>query len=220
MGHITKARTAFCTTAAALALIVGATPALATNPAGVAGLGSATVVKNGVADTVPPLAVCAVDGQTSASSPGDTATGVKFGPGSSTCTTTVVDPVNSTTSTKSEATGGQFELSGLVLLGGPRVKINTYKVTCTATHTGTTVGWTFSGLSGLTGVPSPVPVNYQRELKSLLGVTLATITFNEVVLPSPNDGSIALNMAHVRFLPPSGVSGDVVVGATACSPTP
>jgi hypothetical protein len=47
---------------------------------------------------------------------------------------------------------------------------------------------------------------------------LAEITFGEYILPNPADGSIALNTLHIRFKPASHITGDIVLGATACTP--
>ncbi|MGQ0838503.1 hypothetical protein [Actinokineospora sp.] len=220
MAHIRGARIGFCAVAAAAGLLVGATPALAANPPGVAALGSASFVKGGVTTNVPMAAQCTVDGTTTATSTGITAAGVKFGGGRSTCATTVVDPDTETTTTKSESLGERFELSALVSAGGPRLRIAGYRVTCAATQGGTNASWSFTGLTGIPALPTPLPANYVHQLKKSNGTVLATATFNELTLPVPNDGSIALAMLHIRFLPASGVAGEVIVGATACSPTP
>ncbi|HVK25834.1 MAG TPA: hypothetical protein VM677_31130 [Actinokineospora sp.] len=220
MGNIRAARVGFCAAVAAVGLVVSATPALATNPAGVAALGSAQFTKAGVVSSVPTLAQCAVDGTATVSSGVVTQSGVKFGGGTSTCSTTVVDPETDATTTKSESLGSQFELSALVTAGGPRVKISSYRVTCNATQTGTSASWSYSGLTGLTGLPNPMPRDYVKEIKRTNGTLLATAKFNEVTLPVPNDGSIALTMLRITFAPGSAITGEVVVGATACSPTP
>jgi hypothetical protein len=223
MGYIraksTVGRLGFCAAVAALGLVAGATPALATNPAGVASLGSADFVKGGVASTVPTQAPCAVDGQTSASSGLVTANGVRFGGGTSTCTTTVVDPANDVTTTKSETIGRTFELSALVSAGGPRIKISSWRATCEATQTGTNAGWSYSGMTGLTGLPNPMPRDYVRDITRPNGTVLATATFNSIQLPDPNDGSISLTMLRIQFKEGSGITGQVVLGSAACSPT-
>ncbi|GAA2972916.1 hypothetical protein [Actinokineospora diospyrosa] len=219
MRHITKARIAITAAAALTALVAVGTPAsaAATSP-GTASVGSATYARLGIPVTVAPVAQCAVTGPTTATSGTVSASGVRFGGGNSSCTTRVVDADAGLTETKSEATGTNFELSALVLLGGPRLKIGTWKVSCVGDNDGSTAGWSFGGLTGLTALPNPLPTNYVRELKGALNETLATVTFKEVTTPS--DGSITLNVAHIRFLPPSGYTGDVIVGSTACSPTP
>ncbi|MBC6451409.1 hypothetical protein [Actinokineospora xionganensis] len=220
MGHIRATRLGFCAAVAAVGLVAGATPALASNPAGVAALGSAQFVKAGVTTSVPTLAQCAVDGQTTVTTPGVTASGVRWGTATSTCTTTVVDPDNDVTTTKSEALGGTFELSALVSAGGPRVKLTSYRVTCNATQGGTSASWSFAGMTGITGLPNPMPRGHVKNITKTGGTVLATATFNEITLPDPNDGSIALTMMRITFLPASGITGEVVVGRTACSPTP
>ncbi|GAA4539796.1 hypothetical protein [Amycolatopsis samaneae] len=199
-------------------LAAGTLPAHAQNPAGVASLGSAGFTKAGTTSTIPALAPCAVEGPTSASSGLVTKPGVSFGGGTSSCTTTVTDPANDVTTTTSKATGTNFELSALVSLGGPRIRIRNYEVTCTATQTQTNANWTFGGLSGITGLPSPMPANYTKPLTKSGGTVLANAVFNTQTLPG--DGSISLTMLRIEFTPESGISGSVTVGSTACSPTP
>ncbi|XVV05009.1 hypothetical protein ACQPW3_06285 [Actinosynnema sp. CA-248983] len=206
--------------AAALAIGAAGTPALAAGPAGVASTGSADFTKAEQQVVLPPQARCAVEGPTTASSPAITRPGIKFGAGESSCTTTVVNPDDQTTTTKSEATGTGFELSALVSAGGPRLKVGKWKVTCDATDAGTTAGWSLGGLSGFAGLPEQIPNNYVHEVKSTAGTVLARVTFSEVVLPEPNDGSIAMTLMHFRFTEESGVKGTVKVGETACAPTP
>ncbi|CRK58010.1 hypothetical protein [Alloactinosynnema sp. L-07] len=220
MRNIRAARLGFCAAVAAAGMVVSATPALATNPAGVAALGSAQFTKGGVVSSIPTLAQCAVDGTTSGSSGAVVKSGVRFGGGTTSCTTTVVDPDNDVTTTKSEALGQQFELSALISAGGPRIRIGNWRVTCNATQNGTSASWTYSGMTGLTGLPNPMPQNFVKEIKRSNGVLLATAKFNEVTLPNPNDGSIALTMLRITFAPGSNITGEVVVGSTACSPTP
>ncbi|WP_340684847.1 hypothetical protein LCL61_42035 [Amycolatopsis coloradensis] len=197
----------------------GVTPAAASNPAGVASLGSAAFTKGTSAPiSIASLADCAVEGPTSNSSGVVTRTGITFGGGTSTCTTTVVDPENDVTTTKSEAKGQNFELSALVSSSGPRIKIRSYSVSCTATQTSTNASWTYGGATGLGTLPSPVPVGYVKPITKSNGTLLAEAIFNEQTLPG--DGSIGLTMLRIKFAPGSNITGEVVVGRTACSPTP
>ncbi|GAB3707064.1 hypothetical protein GCM10027598_09990 [Amycolatopsis oliviviridis] len=197
----------------------GVAPASAANPAGVASLGSAAFTKgNSAPISISSLADCAVEGPTSNSSGVVSRTGITFGGGTSTCTTTVVDPENDVTTTSSVAEGKNFELSALVSSSGPRIKIKTYKVTCTATQNTTNASWTYGGATGLGTLPSPVPVGYVKPITKSNGTLLAEAVFNEQTLPG--DGSIALTMLRIKFAPASGITGEVVIGRTACSPTP
>lgn len=220
MTHIRARRTGSVAAALAIALTAAATPALAANPPGFASVGSADFTRGDQRVVIPALAACAVDGTTAASSEAVVGTGIRFGAGSSSCTRAVVDPANQTSTTRSEATGRDFELSALVAAGGPRLRIGSWKITCAGSQAGTDGAWSLGGLSGFTGLPQEIPANYAHQVRGGSGAVLATVTFNEVLLPEPNDGSMAMNIAHFRFAPESGVTGEVVVGATACSPTP
>ncbi|GAA3553841.1 hypothetical protein GCM10022222_41900 [Amycolatopsis ultiminotia] len=199
-------------------VLAGAGAADAATPAGVADLGGAEFTKAGVPVSVPALAPCAVEGPTDATSDAVAKTGLTFGGGTSSCTTEVTDPANDVTKTTSTATGKDFELSALVSAGGRRIKLASYTVTCTGVQGQTSADWTFSGLAGITDLPSPVPVNYAKPLTKTDGTVLATAVFNSQTLPG--NGSISLTMLRIDFAPASGVSGSVTVGHTACAPTP
>lgn len=201
-----------------LAGLALAAPAQAAPQPGVAQIGSAELTKAGTTTTVPVQGKCSVDGPTSATAQVVSKTGIKFGGGTSSCTTTVTDPSTDATSTKSTATGKNFELSALVSLGGPRIKLSTFTVTCTATQTQTNANWTYGGMSGIPNPPSPVPVGYVSPIKKSNGTVLANAVFN--IQNLPGDGSIGLTMLRINFLPASGMSGQVILGHTSCSPTP
>ncbi|MGX7828923.1 hypothetical protein ACTG9Q_27930 [Actinokineospora sp. 24-640] len=203
----------------ALALLATGAPASASTPEGAADAGSADYVRDGSRVSIPAVAACDVQGPTTNSSGPRAEAGVRFGSGTSSCATTVVNPGTGATKTVSTASGTEFELSALTRVGGPSIRVAGYRVTCTATKAGTDVTWTFDGMSGLSPLPSPVPSNYLREVRSSAGSLLATVMFNEVTVPSPNDGSIALTMMRIRFQPGSDMTGEVRVGDTACSPT-
>ncbi|MFC6092768.1 hypothetical protein [Saccharothrix lopnurensis] len=219
MNH-TRARRVVPVTAALVLGLVAAPPAWAANPPGVASVGFAGFSKDGTQVDIAPLAPCAVDGVTSASSEAVVRQGIRFGPGTSSCTTTVVDPTNHTTTTTSEANGTEFELSTLVAEGGPRLRIGKWRVTCTATDRGTGTDWGLNGLQGFAGLPDEIPPAYRHEIRSASGAVLAVATFNENTTPEPNDGSMALTMLRITFAPDSKATGQVVVGTAACSPTP
>lgn len=199
--------------------IFSAAPALAANPAGVAHLGSAEFTKTGSSTVkVPVHGKCSVENPKTVTAATVSKTGVSFGGGSTTCTETVVDPDTEATTTSSKAEGKNFELSALVSEKGPRVKIGSYKVTCDATQEKTTAGWSYGGMTGIAALPNPVPVNHTVPLKKSDGTVLANAVFN--IHDAPGDGSIGLTMMRIDFLPASKISGTVVVGHAACSPTP
>ncbi|UVS78332.1 hypothetical protein [Actinokineospora sp. UTMC 2448] len=203
-----------------IAIAATAAPALAANPAGVADTGSAAFGNDDIQVSIAPIAPCSVDGQTTADAGMRAAYGVKFTSGTSSCTRTVLDADTSTTETLATAEGTGFELSALVPAGGPRIRIDKWRVACTGTQVGTNVTWSYEGMSGLSALPDPVPKNYVREIRKVDETLLATATFNAVTYSSPNDGSIAMSMLRIRFEPGSGMTGEVLLGNTACSPTP
>jgi hypothetical protein len=198
-------------------LWTGVGTATADTPAGRADLGSADFTKAGTVVTVPALAPCSVDGAASANSASVKKTGISFGGGTSSCVVTVVDPETQVTTSKSQATGKDFELSALVSVGGPRIRLRSYEVTCTATQDGTNASWKFGGMTGIGALPSPVPENYPKAITKN-GAVLANAVFN--IVDKPGDGSVALTMLRIDFAPASGITGSVTLGSTACSPTP
>ncbi|HWD06504.1 MAG TPA: hypothetical protein VG674_29110 [Amycolatopsis sp.] len=201
----------------AMALVASSGIATAATPAGVADLGEANFTKGATTVTVPAQAPCAVEGPTSATADPVYNPGLTFGGGTSSCTTTVVDPANDTTKTVSTATGKNFQLSALVSAGGPRIRLSSYTVICTAVQGQTSANWTFSGLGGISGLPSPMPASYTKPITKADGTVLANAVFNSQTLPG--DGSISLTMLRIDFLPASGSTGSVTVGRTSCSPT-
>ncbi len=218
MRSINARRAALVGTLLLSGLGAGIVPAQAAPQPGVANIGSANFTKAGTTISVPNQGHCSIDGPTSATAQVVTKTGVTFGGGTSSCTTTVTDPNTDATTTTSTATGKNFELSALVSTGGPRVKLTTFKVTCTATHTQTNANWSFGGLSGISGLPSPVPAGYTKPLTKSNGTVLANAVFN--IQNLPGDGSIGLTMLRINFLPASGITGSVILGHTSCTPTP
>jgi hypothetical protein len=200
-------------------LVASAAPALAANPAGVASLGFVEFTKAGRTTSLPVQAPCAVDGRTTSSAVAvNDQPGLKFGGGTSSCTTRAVTA--DTTETTSTAEGTAFELSALKADKGPTLKIGRWKAVCVGTERKTDAGYELAELVGFPDLPNPIPTNHVHQVKSSTGVVLANVTFSEVVLPEPNDGSIAINAVHLRFTPESSVSGEIVLGSAACSPTP
>jgi len=204
-------RTTIVTAMAVMALAVPA-PAQAASQPGVASIGSASFTKAGTTVTVPTQGHCSINGPTQATAETTSRPGITFGGGTSSCT------APDATTTKSTATGKNFDLSALVSAGGPKVKLSSFTVTCEATQTQTSASWTYGGMSGIANPPRPVPVGYVSPLRKPDGTVLANAVFNSQSLPG--DGSIGLTMLRIEFLPPSGMSGTVTLGSTECSPTP
>ncbi|MBV9845594.1 MAG: hypothetical protein JOZ47_11030 [Kutzneria sp.] len=194
------------------ALVIGAVPAQAT-PQGQTSLGSVDVTRTGETVQLLPIAQCDVTADQQNSSQGARAGGIaSYGSGKTVCTR----DVNGKTA-KMEASGSTFDFTALVPYGGPRIQLSSYTASCEATDKGTTASFRFSGLSGITA-PSPIPANYVATIGPQ-DAPQAKVTFNEIILANPNDGSVTINMMHIVLYPNGGpLSGDVIVGAAACSP--
>lgn len=210
-------------TVAALMLATAA-PALAGNPPGTAASGSADFAKADQTFKVEPLAVCNVNpdaaGTVTGSSPAVSRSGLKIGETTSTCTTEVVNPDEFITRTRSVATGKAFELSALVAVKGPRLRIGEWKINCDATQEGTQAGWELKAMSGWTGLPQQIPSGYVYDIKASDGTVLAKAKFTDTVFPVPNDGSLGMTLLKITFEPSSGYTGSITIGTAACTPTP
>jgi hypothetical protein len=197
------------------ATVAAAGPAVSVD--GIASVGSATIMAQGHANSLAAVAQCNVDSQPTNSAVGPSIAGVvTYGSGHSSCTRNVL-----ANTTKSTATGTQFQLDALVAAGGPRIKVSNYQVTCRSTTAGTNVSWSFTGLTGLGNLPQNIPSRYTVPVYGYGGHLIAKAVFNDVSLSHPNNGGIALDMLHLELFPNGGgpYTGDVIVGTTACSPT-
>jgi len=180
-------------------------------------VGSVNVQLDSEPITVDPIAACHSDGPPQGSS-GTVAVEdfVTYTNGTSTCT---VDDAGEIASV--EVSGGRFRLDGLRDFGGPRIRLSSFTARCDTTLTGSSSSIRFSGLSGVS-VPSDLPPNYQVTIANPTAgqPPLATVTFNESIIPNPPDGSMTVNVMHIRLFPqgPGENTGDVIVGAVHCAP--
>lgn len=165
--------------------------------------------------TVEPIAPCSTEGaqagQSGAVSVPNVAT---YASGTSTCTVDDAGEIAKTT-----VTGGRFRFDALRQYGGPRIRLSSFSARCETTLTGSRSSIQFSGLSGVS-VPSQLPSNHVVTIPGgPNGTPKATVTFNELVLPSPPDGSMTVHLMHIRMFPQGGpTSGDAYVGTVHCTP--
>ena len=176
--------------------------------------GSAGAVTIG-AVTVAPIAPCSTEGRLSAQS-GEVSVPdlVTYSSGTSTCAVDEAGEIARTT-----VTGGRFRFDGLRQYGGPRLRLTDHVAKCATTRTGSNASVQFSGLSGVT-VPADLPSNHVVTIPGGPdGKPMATVTFNEALVPSPPDGSMTVHVMHIRMFPQGGpVSGDAYVGTVRCAP--
>lgn len=200
-----------CLTVAGLALV---TPMAQAAPGDALAEGWAGAVEIG-AVSVDPIAPCgtegALSGQSGAVSVPDVVT---YASGNSTCT---IDDAGEIA--KSTVTGGRFRFDALRRYGGPRIRLTSFSAKCETTLTGSSSSIQFSGLTGVS-VPSQLPSNHVVTIPGgPQGKPMATVTFNEAVLPNPADGSMTVHLMHIRMFPQGGpATGDAYVGTVHCAP--
>jgi hypothetical protein len=193
-----------------------ATPAQAATLGGVAYVGSANVTIAGYLNTLGAIAKCRVDSTADNSTSGSSIAGVvSFGPGRSSCTRS-----HGTGTTTSTAIGTRFQLDALMSLGGPRIRLADFRVTCRADRFGARVDSSFNGVTGLGDLPRIIPENYTLSINDRGGRQIATAILNEVKPARFHRGGVALNLLHILWCPDGGpLGGDVIVGRTACART-
>ncbi|OLF17524.1 choice-of-anchor P family protein [Actinophytocola xanthii] len=182
-------------------------------------IGAVNIVVDGTPQAIPPIAECQTGANQQASTPGVGVTDfVEFAAGSTRCRASVV-----AWTTTATVTGGTFRLPGLRRYGGPLIRLASYRVTCAITTSGTEARFQFTGLNGFLA-PSTVPRNHVVMIPGPAGSPpLARVTLNELVTPTPPDGSVRLNLMRIRLFPttPSAApaTGDIVVGSVHCDPS-
>jgi len=208
-------RTGLMAAVIASTLVVGAIPASAAPGDGSAfGASVDVTLLGGPAVSVGPLAVSNTAGPTSNSVanigvPGILATGVVE-------TTAEFDDLSGVVTSTAETADVDLLLGGL--LGG--VAADAINVTCTGTETGNTgttqlVGVVLGAIGSVGANPAPnTVVNVQ-----VLGITIATLTFNEQI--ANGDGSLTVNGLHIELL--GGVlgalgTGDIIISSATCGP--
>jgi hypothetical protein len=178
-------------------------------------LGHAAIEVAGLAFTQDAIATCAADG------PEDNSSGeVEIGPDTTFDggTTTCGRAADGTAS--AEVVGERFETTVLRQFGGPALRLRSYVARCTTTDNGSSGYIQLGGASGFE-LPEQIPVNHVITVPGVAegDAPMARIVLNELVAPSPPDGSLTTNAMHITLFPEGGpASGDIVVGTAACDP--
>ncbi|TDP96553.1 hypothetical protein [Labedaea rhizosphaerae] len=202
-------------TATSLTMLGGPASAAPTAPKkGAASVGAVSVTLDGVATNQASIAPCTTLGANS--TPGTTpVAGVVYGKAETSCTR---DKGEAT----AVASGKRFKVTVLRRHRGPVIALTSWSVQCSTKKTGSTASMTLSGLTGVT-VPSNIPVNYTVTVPGHKpsDPVLAKVVFNELVVPSPPDGSMVMNLMHIKLFPNTPNSpdrGDIVLGTVDCDP--
>lgn len=172
--------------------------------------GAATIGQTVIAPIAPCTTEGALEGSNSETSVPNVVT---YSDSKSKCTIDDVGEIATAT-----VTGGRFRFDALRAYGGPRIRLSSYSAKCNTTLTGSSSSFQFSGLSGVS-VPSQIPSNYVVTIPGQNNKPMATVTFNETVVPNPPNGGMTVHLMHIRMFPQGGpVAGDAYVGSVHCSP--
>lgn len=201
-----------------LAASLTAAQASATGSDAAAGgfLGSVDVVVDGEQVVRAPIAPCEVSGKPSNSSGtvrvGDVAL---YRGGTSAC------EVDDDDNAHAAVEGRVFKTDVLREWGGPRIRASSFSASCRTTGNGSSATMEVRGIRGI-DVPEEIPPNYTVTIPGRIegAAPLAKVVVNELIAPSPPDGSMTVNAMRIELFPEGGGpnSGEIVVGAVSCDP--
>lgn len=179
-------------------------------------IGAVDVVVDGEEVVLEPIAPCDADGEQNNKSGrvkvDDVAT---FGGGTTKCGR------NANSRAEAAVAGRSFSTDVLREWGGPRIRAGRISVRCETTGNGSSGGMEISGLRGI-DVPEDIPPNYTVTVPGRIegAAPLAKVVLNELIAPSPPDGSMTLHAMRIELFPEGGGpnSGDLIIGTANCDP--
>ncbi|KAA9162111.1 hypothetical protein FPZ12_012810 [Amycolatopsis acidicola] len=203
---------------AAMALCLAALPATASadqiSGSGAGSVGAVDIAVGQQTAHQDPLAPCEVDKTAeNRSDPVTVGTTTKFGLGSTTCKR------NDDGTVSVQVSGQRFETTVLKQFGGPVITARTFKSGCNSTANGSNGSMELGTVTGVT-VPQNIPANYVVTIPGANGAPpLAEVVLNELIVPTPADGSLVTHAMHIKLFPQGGpASGDILVGTAVCAP--
>jgi hypothetical protein len=119
-----------------------------------------------------------------------------------------------------QASGHRFKTTILQQFGGPEITVRTFVSRCATTETGSSGYIEIGDVTGFT-VPANIPANYTLTIPGAAPDTrpMARVVLNELVTPSPPDGSLTTNTVHIKLFPEGGpATGDIMLGTAKCNP--
>lgn len=180
-----------------------------------ASVGEVDIVVAGTVARLQPIALCDVDGTTENSSRGvEAGRHTSYGGGDTSCAR---EPEGISAAM---ATGRRFETEVLRQFGGPELSVRTFSAECRTTGNGSSGYVELGGVRGFR-LPSEIPPDHTITIPGAEDgdPPMAEIVLNELVAPTPADGSLTTNALHVKLFPQGGpASGDIVVGTANCDP--
>jgi hypothetical protein len=194
--------------------MLGGQASAAAPKTGAASIGAVSVTLDGVATDQASIAPCKTLG-TNSTTGMTPVPGVVYGKADTSCTRAKGEVT-------AMASGKRFKVTLLRAHRGPVIQLTSWSVQCSTKKTGSTASMTLSGLTGVK-VPSSIPVNYTVTVPGHRpsDPVLAKVVFNELVVPSPPDGSMVMNLMHIKLFPNTPNSpdrGDIVLGTVHCDP--
>ncbi|MBA0125173.1 hypothetical protein H0B56_06430 [Haloechinothrix sp. YIM 98757] len=192
-------------------------PEASASPVSSASVGSVDAEIDGQRVRQDPIAPCEVDGQSEAESGAVSVDRVaSFGRGSSRCRR----DTGGTGAAEAETSGRAFTSRVLRKYGGPILRVSSYSAGCRTVDSGSEGSVELRGVRGI-DVPSDIPSNHAVLVHGPdeSQPPLARVVVNEMVTPSPPDGSMTLNAMRIELFPEGGPdSGEIVVGSVSCDP--
>lgn len=160
------------------------------------------------------IAECRASGRRADEAPGARIGGTTFGQAESQC-------LRGADGVATALGRGQgFETQVLRKFGGPTIRVGSYSARCDITADHATTGAV--RLDDVTGVALPggdIPANHTVLVPGESGKPLARVVLNELVQPTPPDGSLTVRALHIHLFPDGGpAAGDIVAGSASCDP--
>ncbi|WP_020670741.1 hypothetical protein [Amycolatopsis nigrescens] len=198
-----------------LTVLPGSAQAAEFTPTAAGWVGEAELTVGGRQVHAAPIAPCETGGTLSNESRGTkVGSSTEYGRGTSTCAR------NSDGTATALVTGQRFETRVLEQFGGPAIKVRTYSARCDTTQSGSRGSVELGNAEGIT-VPSSIPANYTQTIpgRAAGDPPMATVVINELITPSPPDGSLSTNAMRIKLFPEGGpAEGEIVLGAATCDP--
>ncbi|WP_236794905.1 choice-of-anchor P family protein [Amycolatopsis sp. GM8] len=205
---------------AASALFLAAIPATAqAQPndeigTGAGSVGAVHVVIGAQTTHADPIAPCSIGGTQQNRTDPVTFDTTKYGLSSTSCTR------NADGTVSVQVSGARFQTTVLRQFGGPMISARTFKSGCNTTENGSNGSMELGAVTGIT-VPASIPPNYVTTIpgRAAGDPPMAEVVLNELIVPTPADGSLVTNAMHIKLFPQGGpASGDILVGSAACDP--
>lgn len=179
-------------------------------------VGSVDMVVDGVAVHTMPIATCEAGGKQDNMTLGvDAGTTTSYGMSETHCAL-----ADGTASVR--VSGTRFQTTVLARYGGPVVEVRTFGARCETTGNGSRSYISLGGVRGIS-IPETIPANYTITVPGTRpgDPPMARIVLNELVAPTPPDGSLTAHAMHIELFPAGGpAGGDIIVGSAGCDPYP